>query len=101
MDIDNVGAEAHERREAACHGVRDVVELEVEEDVLPLLLQPLHDVRADAVEELHADFVIRDGVAEGFHKTFHILHRVDVQSDNQAVIGHLQAPLFLRRSCFG
>ena len=78
MDVDNVGAEAHERREAACHGVRDVVKLEVEEDVLPLLLQPPHDVGADAVEELHADFVIGNGVAERRNEGFYILHRMDV-----------------------
>ena len=36
------------------------------------------DFAADAVEELHADFVIGNGVAERRNEGFYILHRMDV-----------------------
>ena len=58
VDVEDVGTEVHERAEPAGHGVRDVVELEVEEDVLALAAQPADDFAADAVEELHADFIV-------------------------------------------
>ena len=50
VDVEDVSAEVHQRAEPACHGVWDVMELEVEEDVLALTAQPANDFAADAVE---------------------------------------------------
>ena len=86
VDVEDVGAEVHQRAEPACHGVRDVVELEVEEDVLALTAQPADDFATDAVEELHADFIVRDAIPELLDEGFDILHRVEVERHDQAVI---------------
>ena len=66
----------------------DIVQFEVQEYIFPLSTEPFYDVAADAVEKLHADFIIGYAISQRIDELFDIFHRMEVKRCNQTFICH-------------
>src|SRR5690606_41411916 len=76
------------RRRALLHGVVDIEQLEVEEDLLASLEQRLAKGEAvAAIERLVADLVEAGGIAEALHQPLRFSARVEIEGDDQRA-GH-------------
>ena len=68
VEVDHIHIEGGEHGHRLFHGVGNVVQLEIEEDLVAARLDLAHDGRAFGVEELHADLHIRPLVSEAVEK---------------------------------
>jgi hypothetical protein len=85
VDVEHADAEPRRLDAGGGDRVRDVVELEVEEDVGAARLHHADDVGAGVDEELLADLVERDRVAQPADRGLGRGHGVDVEADDQSV----------------
>lgn len=80
MDGEKIDAELAGAPDGAFDGARDIMELEIEEDLLAKILHGLHDIRAFSGEKLQSDFVEADGVAYGVDFVDRLLARLNIES---------------------
>ena len=87
MDGDEVHAEASDGGHAVTDGIRNIVELQIKKNLLSVFLQVADRITACTVVELHADLVVGDQIAKLIDQCFHFVKAVDVQCDDQSVVG--------------
>ena len=78
-------AEVRDLRGGALHRVGDVMQLEIEEDLLARAAQLAHQIEPAAVNELHADLVEADRIAEPLHHGARLSRVGEVEGDDEAV----------------
>ena len=88
MDCEEVRLPAQARADGALDGARDVVQLQVEEDALALGAEHAERFGAVGEEELEADLVERDGVADADDGFRGLAGGGDVEGDDQGVVFH-------------
>ena len=81
VHVEHEDAEPHRFAGGSLHGIRDVVELEVEEDLAPALSHRLDRGGADGGEELRADLEATRRAVEGVHERGRAVEGVHVQGD--------------------
>ena len=79
------GADRRRIARGALHRVLDVEQLHVEEDAFAGCRQLACEIEAAAHDELEADLVEGDGRPEPGHERARLLHRREVEGDDQAV----------------
>ena len=91
VEVDHIHIEGGEHGHRFFHGVGDVVQLEIEEDLVAARLDLAHDGRAFGVEELHAD--LHEGLfaGEAVEKREGLFLAVKIQRDDNVLThgGHL------------
>src|SRR5262249_54452389 len=85
MHVEHESAEPHRLAGGALHGVRDVVELEIEEDLASALAHGLHGGRPGRGEELRADLEAARRAVEGVHERDGAVEGIDVEGDDETI----------------
>ena len=93
VDIQNVGTKPQERAQAIADRIRDIVQLQIEEHLFLLLLEPCNDIPAERIEKLHAYLVEADTVTKTCDKLLRRRTRRHVKCRNQPIICHAFTPL--------
>ena len=86
MDVQHEDREPGRLTHGARDGVRDVVELEVEEDLEAALPRVLDRGGAGGGEELRADLAPGGDAAEPVEQAVGVAERLDVERDEQPVL---------------
>ena len=91
VEVDHVHIEGGEHGHRFFHGVGDIVQLEIEEDLMAARLDLAHDGRAFSVEELHADLHKGLFAGEAVKKCEGLFLAVKIQCDDNVLThgGHL------------
>src|SRR6185436_9005721 len=85
MDIEHEDAEPHRLPRRPLHGIGNVVELEIEEDLATALAHGLHGGRAEGGEELGADLEAGDLAGEGVDEGHRAIDGIHVEGHDQTV----------------
>ena len=83
MDRHKIDAELAARTDRTFDRARNVVELEVEEDLLAEILHRLDDVRTLSREQLQANLIETDGVANRLDLLHRLFTSLNIQRNNQ------------------
>ena len=91
VEVDHIHIEGGEHGHRFFHGVGNVVQLEIEEDLVAARLDLAHDGRAFGVEELHADLHKGLFAGEAVEKREGLFLAVKIQRDDNVLThgGHL------------
>ena len=91
VEVDHVHIEGGEHGHRFFHGVGDIVQLEIEEDLMAARLDLAHDGRAFGVEELHANLHKGLFAGEAIKKCEGLFLAVKIQCDDNVLThgGHL------------
>ena len=73
MQRHEVGAETGQSADALAYRIGNIMDLQIEENMFPLVLQIPYCVGTGTVKQFHADFIKRNTVAKGFYELLHIL----------------------------
>jgi len=98
MHVHHPDAEPRRGRDRACHGIRNVVEFQVEEDFAAGADEVAYGARSFGDEELLADLEGGGALADGADDALGVRDGRHVQGDDQAVgrgegRGHLRSPI--------
>ena len=86
MDIEHEDAEPHRFPRRPLHGIGNVVELEIEEDLTATLAHRFHGGRAEGGEELGADLEAGDLAGEGIDESHRAIDGIHVEGHDQTVL---------------
>src|ERR1700737_314556 len=87
MDRQERGTEPSDALHAARDRITDIVQLEIDEDLLPCAHQLRHQRQSSGIGELIADLVEGDAVAEPRDHCFGGVNAWQIQSNDQAIAG--------------
>ena len=73
MQRHQVGTETGQGADALGHRIGNIVDLQIEENMFPLVLQIPYCIGTGTVKEFHPDFIKRNTIAKGFNKLLHII----------------------------
>src|SRR2546422_1048358 len=85
VEIEEADAEPRRLDAGARHGVRDVVELEIQEHVHPVAVDHAHDLGTRVEEELLPDLEDADVLGEELHQALGLGEGLDVEGEDQPV----------------
>ena len=93
MDIEDIRTEPGQDGQAVGHCIRDVLQLQVEEDLFPPLFQIGDHFRAGTVEKFHPHFIETDGVPQFLHHSFGFRRSGKIKGRDEPIICfHLLPP---------